>query len=57
MIAKFNTMGNGGATSGGASSSGKINTLVVLALVGIAGYIAYQYFFKAKPQESPQENQ
>jgi hypothetical protein len=57
MIAKFNTNGVGtpAPTSAPVSSGdGKsiTNTIVVLGLIFIAGYIAYQYFIKPKQEEN-----
>lgn len=57
MIAKFNTNGIGATAPTSAPSSvgdGKsmTNTIVVLGLIFIAGYIAYQYFIKPKQEEN-----
>jgi len=57
MIAKFNTNGLGASAPTSAPASvgdGKsmTNTFVVLGLIFIAGYIAYQYFIKPKQEEN-----
>lgn len=36
------------------TTKSKTDTLIVLALVFIAGYIAYQYFSKPKEEAKPQ---
>jgi preprotein translocase subunit SecG len=61
MIAKFNTNGLGApATAPASVGDGKsmTNTFVVLGLIFIASYIAYQYFIKPKQEENslPESN-
>lgn len=48
MIAKFNT------SASGTSSKGSMNTLVVLAIIGVAGYFGYRYFTRNKDEENKQ---
>jgi len=47
MIAKFDTS----AAQGGGI---KTSTIILLAVVAIGGYFAYQHFLKPKPQKEEQ---
>jgi hypothetical protein len=59
MIAKFNTGGNmsssGIPASGVGANNEKMNTIILVGILAIVGYFAYNYLFKPKDEKKIEE--